>query len=620
MNAKETLFKLQKQALTDHHTSFSLIIENMKEDQKNMLDSILELCKPHVTPDELEKMRKRTENKIKQLDKRELPTPFQDPGSYSTVLECWKIIEDIILTINFKQRATEKSHSLKELGLKIVTPHFGTVPMGSVNAATYSCDNEEYLIVFEVELMTFCHLLCKIIAKTFPIYDPSENKNSEYYQEKIIEKINQDPEVVQRFKDLVVAFVTTGRATTAKQYLLDPQYYAFVDHLRLAMEVFIIGHEYAHILLGHVDANYARKDLVMNDISSVIFSWDQESNADFLGLPLMMEGLSKVGYGYSPISYCGAEAFFSAFEILERAKCLIQSGNDEWYWRNCSETGQISDHPSAEMRRNKLRAQMTEIFGPRSIETSQIIEQIIKILWEKIKPGILDSRKDLHIKLLSTKVELSNSRKKYSDALDALETILKLDDKHILALFGKGNILQDLKRFNEADRCYDLILSIDKDNVGALYQKSRVALNREDFATALKLADDALDKDKTNIHALYSKGMALDGLERFDEAIGYFNSILKQDEKNIPSLLRIAFAYTMLTKPQTAIEYYDKILEIDSTNESAITQKFQLLEYLEDYDGILKMLHQFLEEQPNDPELLAMIKEIEQEKEKFMQS
>lgn len=616
MNAREKLLQLQKESLADNHTSFDHILENAKKTQKDVLDSILELCKPHVSPDELERMRKRTEDKMKELNKLELPTPLQDPESYSIVLECWKIIEDIIPTISLKQRATEKDHSLKELGLKIVTPHFGTVQMGSINAATYSCDNEEYLIVFEGELMTFCHLLCKIIAKIFPTYDPNENKSLEYYKEKIVEQINQDQEVVQRFEDLVVAFVTTGRATTAKQYLLDPPYYPFVDHLRLAMEVFIIGHEYAHILLGHVDANYVRKDLAMTDISSVIFSWDQEHNADFLGLPLMMEGLNNIGYGYSPISYCGAESFFSIFEVLERAKCLIQSGDEEWYWRNCSETGQVSDHPSAEMRRNKLRAQMTEIFGPRSIETSQIIEQIIKILWERIKSGIIANRKNLYIKLLSTKVELSNSRKKYSDALDALETILGLDDKHILALFGKGNILQDLKRFAEADVCYDLILSIDKDNVGALCQKSRMAHSRNDFETALKLANDALDKDENNVHALYAKGMALDGLDRFDEAVGYFNLILKQDGKNIPALLRIAFAYTMLMKPKIAIEYYDKILEIDSNNASAIDQKLGLLENLEDYDGILKMLHQFLKEHPNDPELLAIIQEVEQEKEK----
>ncbi|MEM3089150.1 MAG: hypothetical protein QXY22_01120, partial [Candidatus Nitrosotenuis sp.] len=379
MNAKDTLFQLQKQALTEHHIPLDYLAKNLKKQQKETLKGILDLCKNELEESEIEVMRKRAEDKIKELDNLEMPTRLQDPSSYSEVMHFWKIIQDILPTIQLTNRETKESQSLKELGLKIVTPHFGTVHIGSINASTISCDNGDCLIVFEVELMTFCNLLCKIIAKTFPIYDPKDNKNIEYYKEKIIEKINQNPEIVQRFEELVVAFVTTGRAATAPQYLLEPKYYPFLDHLRLAMEVFIMGHEYAHILLGHVDANYARKDLVMTDVLSVVFSWDQESNADFLGLPLMMEGLNKIGYGYSPISYCGAEAFFSAFEILERARCLIQFGNDEWYWRNCSETGKISDHPPAEVRRNKLRAQMTEIFGPRSIETSQIVEHIIKI-------------------------------------------------------------------------------------------------------------------------------------------------------------------------------------------------------------------------------------------------
>ncbi|MBI3254066.1 MAG: hypothetical protein HYZ56_05165, partial [Nitrosopumilales archaeon] len=198
----------------------------------------------------------------------------------------------------FKQRETQKDQSLEELGLKIVTPHFGTVHMGSINAATYPCDNGEYLIVFEVELMTFCNLLCKIIAKIFPHYDPKSEKNLEYYKEKIAGKIKEEPEVIQRFQELIVAFVTTGRATPASQYFLDPKYYPFLTHLRLAMEVFIVGHEYAHIMLGHVDTNYTRKNVVMEDISSVIFSWEQESSADYLGLPLMIEGLRNSAHSH----------------------------------------------------------------------------------------------------------------------------------------------------------------------------------------------------------------------------------------------------------------------------------------------------------------------------------
>ncbi len=382
------------------------------------------------------------------------------------------------------------------------------------------------------------------------------------------------------------------------------------------MEVFIVGHEYAHILLGHVNSNFTKKNLLNDKIETLLFSWKQEYNADELGFPLMLDGLRNVGYENDYVSYCGAEAFFSAFEVLERAKCLIKSGDEEQYWRNCSKSGEIGDHPSSEKRRDALRIQMTQVYGEEPIRSSQIVESIIKILWERTKPNILTNQKKLYLVFLSNQVETKFTQKKYSEALESLEKILELEPSHIPALFGKGNIFQHFNRLEKSDQCYDEILKIEKENIGALVQKSNIQFTKEEYQKALETANIALKIENQNPYALYAKGMALNQLERDKEAIISFKQILISDKSHIPALLRIAFSYAMIMEPKTAIEYYDKVLEIEPNHVDAIEQKMTMLEHLEDYDGILKMIDVFLKETPNDQELLEIRKEFEDEKQK----
>jgi len=580
MDARETLLKLQEITVLRYDLTSARRQKWENKFSEETFEKIYDDYKKNLSQKELEEIRKNVKEEQEKRKEIELPTPYQNRDSYTLILDFWRIIKDILPTIKFKHKETGQIKTLEEQGLKIITPYFGTVQIGSINAVTYPCDNNERLIVFEMELMTFCHLLCKIIARTFPHYDPKEKKSLEYYKEKIEERIENEPEITQRFKELIIAFVTTGKATTAPQYLLDTKYYPFLNHLRLAMEVFIVGHEYAHILLGHVDENDSRQNLLMQDVENVLFSWNQESNADELGLPLMLEGLKNIGYQNDFVSYCGAEAFFSAFEVIERAKCLIQSREEKWYWKNCSENGKVGDHPPSEKRRTDLRMQMTKIYGEISIETSQIIESMIKTLWEKIKPDILSNRKELHLEFLSYQVENNFAQRKYSDALETLEKILEINANHLPALFGKGNIFQHLNRLGDANQCYDAILKIDNDNVGALVQKSNVLFLKNEYEKALQTANEALEKEHQNPHALYAKGMALDHLKRFAKAIECFKSILDQDESDIPALLRIAFAYALMMEPKTAITYYDKVLEIEPEHPDAIEQKITLLEHL----------------------------------------
>lgn len=614
LTPKEKLLELEKEAYGNYYPTPKNFLKEIKDEENQNEERVLDNFKKMLNSKDFDEAKHQLEI-LKTERKISVPTPYQNPGSYRLLLELSDIVEKGFSTCQFIHKKTGKNTMLKDLGLNFVRPTLGTIHFGSINAYTYPCDNKDYLIVFEMELSTFCFLLCKVIVQALPAYDPTFT-NFQMYSDKINEEINKNPEIAKRFEELIIAFITSGRATLAPQYVLHPKFYDLLSHLCQAMETFVVAHEYSHILLGHVD-NLRYSNSKPNNLKDIMFSWEDESNADGLGVPLMIEGLRTVGYQSENVSYCGAESYFSGYEILERAKCLIQTGNDEWYWKECcKEDGSLGLHPPSHTRRESLRNQMREIYGEKFLTISKIVETIIKTLWEKTKPNLIKNRKELYIKLLSYQVETNCSKKKYSVALDLLDKILELDNRYLPALFGKGNIFQELRKFKEANQYYDSILKIDKDDIGALVQKANVSFAKKDYKESLEFANSALEKDSMNTHALYAKGKMLVHLDKFEEAIQCFNLILKLDKNNILALLGIAFAYSLMMKLENAIIYYDKVLEIDPYNRDAFEYKFMLLRKLENFDEALKMVDNFLKETPDDTDLLEIKEELEKEKHK----
>ena len=300
--------------------------------------------------------------------------------------------------MGFLDKKNGKNYKLKDLDMNIVRPTFGTLPVGSLNATTYGFTNNEYLIVFETELLQFCNLISKIIAKSIPIQKENDKIGFQFDEKMIVERIEKENIILIRFKELILGFLLTGRATSASQYILESPFNKIADHLRLAMEVFIMGHEYAHILLRHLGDKETQKQILnTNDVFNVIYSWSQELDADVLGLPLMLIALKEEGRRYPDLSYSGAELFFSAYEVIERGKCILKNGTDEFYWRNGKEDGPIGTHPPAERRRDNIRKAIEYQFGTKFLTTSYIIEKITKILWEKTKPELILIYKQLQM-------------------------------------------------------------------------------------------------------------------------------------------------------------------------------------------------------------------------------
>src|SRR4051812_7837907 len=104
-------------------------------------------------------------------------------------------------------------------------------------------------------------------------------------------------------------------ASPAPQYILEDRTAQLIaSWLTQASELFILGHEYGHVICGHgTNKRMISSEIANENVKEVRFSWEQEFEADSVGLMLAMEYYGRIGN--FAIGYTGAEMFFSFSDI-----------------------------------------------------------------------------------------------------------------------------------------------------------------------------------------------------------------------------------------------------------------------------------------------------------------
>jgi hypothetical protein len=260
-------------------------------------------------------------------------------------------------------------------------PLFGTLFTDRANAmAIHVPASQEYLVVFEAQIFTFCYLISKVVATCFPFqrssggWDMLIPSNIEEAEEII--KNNQV--ISQRFNELISSYIKHHHFDYAPRYLLEAPYTYLVHDLTESMELFILGHEYSHILLGHLSqSTTSATALPYAQIDEIRYRWTQEYEADGGGLALMLKVLATEQQQNLniPNSLCGAELFFSCTEIMDEAR--------KRFYHETEQEG--TSHPPPRRRRDMLRAIMVKRFGNQSLQCSLYAEKSLNFLWNQIK-------------------------------------------------------------------------------------------------------------------------------------------------------------------------------------------------------------------------------------------
>ena len=191
-------------------------------------------------------------------------------------------------------------------------PLLGTLPIGQINAMTIRVPGtDEFVIIFDWQLFLFALLLSKAVVRALPLVSTEDGSfQIRIDSDGIRSRTDSDPSVVGRFLEVVMAYAVAGDPGFAPQYFPEPQYSLLAARLRDCMELFVMGHEYAHIILGHLTSANGAVLARMNNAEEVAYSWQQEYEADMLGANLMMRA-EFAGERVPPDhSYWGADFFF----------------------------------------------------------------------------------------------------------------------------------------------------------------------------------------------------------------------------------------------------------------------------------------------------------------------
>jgi hypothetical protein len=297
--------------------------------------------------------------------------------------------------------------AVDSLGLELTSmPVIGTLPLPDINARTVQVpDSAEHLVLFHHGLLMFALMFSKAIVQTFPVmkeadgnglFDLSISDVSERVFDlsaKAIRKhVAENPSICARFIEAIDGFINVN---IPPQYVARPIYSLASGLLIDSLELFVLGHEYGHILARHISANTPAAAMMPSSADSpkaLNYSWAQEYEADRYGLILSVAATDeKYATEYvmeqeSAFSYAGSELYFGAVDVIDRAISTLTYGHAKG--RRSSAT-----HPPASARRLNLRRSLVKIVRPGAayavVRMGAAIEIAIEALWEEAMPTFL---------------------------------------------------------------------------------------------------------------------------------------------------------------------------------------------------------------------------------------
>lgn len=194
----------------------------------------------------------------------------------------------------------------------------GACSGGEVSAASFAFGDGSYLILVDHGLATLTWLAAQLhaVTRTTPLLglpappDPLE------------------PVTAARVLRLASSWIAAGgRAGVCPPLAMSSGDITASGLIVSEMDVFIIGHELAHILLGHFDSGRPRLGVVGGSGHLLGKRRDEEHAADLLALTLMFDDILTEGSGSSAaveLRLTAVYLFMAVLELFERSCFLVQ--------------------------------------------------------------------------------------------------------------------------------------------------------------------------------------------------------------------------------------------------------------------------------------------------------
>ncbi len=286
----------------------------------------------NVAGQESEPLRSHYDEVKQHLLSIQVPTAADNPVGYSILHSVVRDVEQAIIRLGYK--VPEE-----------VT--FGTLPTGQINGMACAVPAGGLIVALDDGLFTFLHSLAKTVATFYKATMNSNGLEISLVESDLAHAVITNEEGNLRWLEtLVAAFVYKWPNVAPLRPITDDRQH-LVHLLVNSVEIFIVAHEFGHLLLGHYERNaFASKRSLLSDIEVDRLNTLQkeELDADRLGLRFLREHHRKAGYS------------------VDHTLAVI------WFLGGCllileDMVGQDSNHPPALVRSKLLLQQLVDEEG-----------------------------------------------------------------------------------------------------------------------------------------------------------------------------------------------------------------------------------------------------------------
>jgi tetratricopeptide (TPR) repeat protein len=159
---------------------------------------------------------------------------------------------------------------------------------------------------------------------------------------------------------------------------------------------------------------------------------------------------------------------------------------------------------------------------------------------------------------------------RFSNALELLDEVIRLNPDNSEAWNDKGILLDSLDKHSEALECFEKALELQPAYNDALLNKGIALSGLNKQAEALDIFNEVLRYDSTLEEAWLNKGFANFSLRQFDQAVESLKKGLELDPRNEEGLVKLGESYQKLEQFSNASSTFEQILSLNPNNAVAI--------------------------------------------------
>lgn len=196
-------------------------------------------------------------------------------------------------------RVQEVEQAAARLGYEVpeeVT--FGVLPTGLTNGIACSVPAGGLIVAIDDGFFLYLYLLAKTVALFYKVSVNPNGWQVSLAEEDIVEAVRTNEEASRRWLEALVATFVYRYPNLAPQRLLLDRRYLLAIELTTTVELFIVAHEYGHLILGHLARDRATSERKLSsgvEVEGFDIAREEELEADRIGLKLVREYHRNVG-------------------------------------------------------------------------------------------------------------------------------------------------------------------------------------------------------------------------------------------------------------------------------------------------------------------------------------